>query len=222
MEEKELVKRLKQKEPGAFKELVELHQDRVLNTCYRFLFNREDSEDAAQEVFITVHHSLSSFKETASLSTWLYRIAVNRSIDLIRKKKRKKRFAPVKSLLGLEEEGKEVPAPEDENPQENLEQLERMDILQGAIDALPDNQRIAFTLGKCDGMGNKEIANIMELSLASVESLMHRAKRNLRKKLYGYFEKDLKRNRTLMLFLFFYIILSLQRASFSWLSRLKG
>lgn len=221
MDEKELIKRLKQKEPWAFKELVELYQDRVINTCYRFLFNREDAEDAAQEVFITAHQALSSFKETAALSTWLYRIAVNRSIDMIRKKKRKKRFAPVKSLLGLEEEGKEVPAPEHHNPRDTMEQGERMQILQEAIDSLPENQRVVFTLSKCDDMGNKEIAGVMGLTLSSVESLMHRAKKNLRKKLTAYFEWDLKRNRTMMIFLIIIIFSWLERASFPWISRLK-
>lgn len=221
MDEKDLIKRLKLKEPGAFKEMVELYQDRVLNTCYRFLFNREDAEEAAQDVFITAHQGLSSFKETAALSTWLYRIAVNRSIDMIRKKKRKKRFAPVKSLFGLEEEGKEVPAPEHYNPGETLEQSERMTILQEAIDSLPDNQRAVFTLSKCDGVGNKEISRIMNLSLSSVESLMHRAKRNLRKKLTAYFERDLKRNRTLMFFLIIIIFSWMERTSFHWISRLK-
>ena len=63
MDEKALIQSLKRNEPGAFKTMVELYQDRVLNTCYRFLFNREDAEDAAQEVFIEVYRSISSFRE---------------------------------------------------------------------------------------------------------------------------------------------------------------
>jgi RNA polymerase sigma-70 factor (ECF subfamily) len=207
MNQDTLIQRLKQDEPGAFKELVELYQDRVLNTCYRFLFNREDAEDAAQEVFIDVYNSIASFKQQASISTWLYRVAVNRCIDLIRKKKRKKRFAIIKSLLVYEEEGKELPAPEKSNPLEHLQQEERMAILMEAVDSLPENQRIAFTLSKCEGIGNKEIARIMDVTLSSVEALMHRAKRSLRKKLYHYFEKDLRKKVKVLVFFLIYLFM---------------
>ena len=110
MDEKELVQQLKRNEPGAFKTVVELYQDRVLNTCFRFLFNREDAEDVSQEVFIEVYRSIASFRAEAKLSTWIYHIAVTRSIDLIRKKNRKKRFSQVKSLLGVGKQGKELTA----------------------------------------------------------------------------------------------------------------
>jgi len=219
MTEQTLIQRLKNEEPGAFKELVELYQHRVINTCYRFLFNREDAEDTAQEVFIDVYNAVKNFNQEAQLSTWIYRIAVNRSIDSIRKKKRKKRFAPIKSLLGLEEEGKEIAAPDHWNPEKDLETSERMLILMTAVETLPENQRAVFTLSKCDGVGNKEIAAVMNLSLSSVEALMHRAKKKLRKQLFHYFEKDLKRDARLLFI--FIIFLTVQRARFSWLSRLK-
>jgi RNA polymerase sigma-70 factor (ECF subfamily) len=209
MDEKVLVQQLKRNEPGAFKTVVELYQNQVLNTCYRFLFNKEDAEDVAQEVFIEVYRSISAFREEAKLSTWVYHIAITRSIDLIRKKKRKKRFAQMKSLLGLEEEGKELPAPGKNDPLEKLEQEERMKILQEAIDTLPENQRIAFTLSKCEGTGNKKIAEIMGVTLSSVESLMHRAKKNLEKKLYHYYEKELTKRKKIFIILFFILVFRL-------------
>jgi len=206
MDEKVLVQQLKRNEPGAFKAVVELYQDRVLNTCYRFLFNREDAEDVAQEVFIEVYRSISSFRAEAKLYTWIYHIAVTRSIDLLRKKKRKKRFAQMKSLLGMEEEGKELPALGKDDPLEKLEQEERMSILHEAINSLPENQRIAFTLSKCEGTGNKKIAEIMGVTLSSVESLMHRAKKNLEKKLYHYFERDLIKRKKVFIILFLILV----------------
>ena len=209
MDEKVLVQQLKRNEPGAFRTVVELYQDQVLNTRYRFLYNKEDAEDVAQEVFIEVYRSISSFREEAKLSTWVYHIAISRSIDLIRKKKRKKRFAQMKSLLGLEEEGKELPAPGKNDPLEKLEQEERMKILEEAIDTLPENQRIAFTLSKCQGIGNKKIAEIMGVTLSSVESLMHRAKKNLEKKLYHYYEKELTKRKKIFIILFFILVLRL-------------
>lgn len=193
MDDQQLIKELKQQRAAAFKTVVTTYQDQVLNTCYRFLFNREDAEDVAQEVFIEVHRSASSFRGDSKLSTWIYRIAVSKSLNFLRHKKRKKRFAPVKSLFGLEEEGKELPDPNAFAPEDSLESMERLNVLQSAIDTLPENQKVAFTLSKCEGFGNKEIANIMGTSLSSVDSLIHRAKRKLRDKLYTYFEKDLKK-----------------------------
>lgn len=190
-----LLHRLKAKEPGAFKVLVELYQDRVLNTCYRFIFNREDAEDIAQEIFIEIHRSIIAFREESKLSTWIYRIAVTKSIDFIRKTKRKKRMSKLKSLAGMDKVANDTPAPLDSDPAKSLEQEERMRILQEAIDTLPENQRIAFTLSKSNGFGNKEIAEIMGTTLLSVESLMHRAKSKLKKKLYQYFEKDFKKKK---------------------------
>jgi RNA polymerase sigma-70 factor (ECF subfamily) len=73
-----------------------------------------------------------------------------------------------------------------------LEKIERKQILNRAIDRLPENQKIAITLSKYEGFGNKEIASIMDLSLSAVEALIHRAKKNLYKQLYRYFEKQVK------------------------------
>lgn len=208
--EQVLLSRLRAKEPRAFKVLVELYQDRVLNICYRFIFNREDAEDIAQEVFIEVYRSIVNFREEAKLSTWIYRIAVTKSIDFIRKTKRKKRMAQLKSLVGMEGEAKDIPAALDSDPAKGLEQEERMRILREAINTLPESQRIVFTLSKYKGFGNKEIADIMGATLSSVESLMHRAKNNLKKKLYQYFAAELKKRGkifTILFFAFFFVLI---------------
>jgi RNA polymerase sigma-70 factor (ECF subfamily) len=210
-QEQELLSQLRGKAPRAFKVLVERYRDHVLNICYRFIFNREDAEDIAQEVFIEIHRSIFTFRGEAKLSTWIYRIAVTRSIDFIRKIKRKKRMAQIKSLMGIEAEVKNIPAPLDNDPAKGLEQEERRRKLREAVDSLPENQRIAFTLSKYKGLGNKEIADIMGTSLASVESLVHRAKNNLKKKLYRYFERSWqtkgKRFITFFFALFFVLIM---------------
>ena len=187
--QKELINQLKATSEHAFKLLVETYQEKVLNTCYHFLHNKLDAEDLAQEVFIEVFRSIDHFKEDAQLSTWIYRIAVNKSLDSIRKKKRKKRFAYVMSLTGIGEVEKELPLPAPSNPQVDLEQKERIKILNQAIDSLPENQKVAITLSKYEGFSNKEVAEILGTSLSAVESLIHRAKINLHKKLYQFYEK---------------------------------
>lgn len=186
----ELIVQLIDGDPAAFRELVESNQDKVINTCFSFVKNREDAEDVAQEVFIEVYHSIKGFRKDAKLSTWLYRIAVNKSLDHIRKKKRKKRFAQLVFLDSMEgNEVFEVPALD--NPQKELEDSERSKVLLFAINQLPKNQKIAITLSKFEKLTNKEITSIMDTSLSAVEALMHRAKTNLRKKLQNYYEKHI-------------------------------
>ncbi len=172
-----------------FQSIVETHQEKVRNTCFRFVNNSEDADDVAQDVFIQVYESLSHFRKESELSTWIYRIAVNKSLDFIRKKKRKKRFAQITSLFGLSEEKEEIQLPGSDNPHSELEDKERQQILKRAVDKLPDNQKIAITLSKYEGYSNKDIASIMDISLSAVEALIHRAKNNLHKRLHHYFEK---------------------------------
>ncbi len=186
---KELLNRLKSGDEIAFKECVESQKDKVLNTCYYFVQNLSDAEDLAQEVFIEVYRAISNYREDAQLSTWIYRIAVNKSLDFIRKKKRKKRFAHILSFFSSADIRKELQVPAPNNPQSDLEQKERIEILNKSIDLLPENQKVAITLSKYEGFSNKEIAEILGTSLSAVESLIHRAKNNLHKKLYQFYEK---------------------------------
>jgi RNA polymerase sigma-70 factor (ECF subfamily) len=162
-----------------FKSIVEIHQEKVRNTCFRFVNNSDDADDVTQEVFIQVYESLSHFRNESELSTWIYRIAVNKSLDFIRRKKRAKRFAKLISLFGFEETSKEIVLPVSGNPHTDLEDKERKQILDWAIDKLPEKQQTAIKLSKYEGFSNKEIAEIMELSLSAVEGLIHRAKKNL-------------------------------------------
>ena len=185
--EKDFLQNLKRGEDRAFKILVEQHQEKVRNTCYRIVNNKEDAEDVAQDVFVEIYRSVKHFRKDAQLSTWIYRIAVNKSLDFIRKKRRKKRFGQVLSLFGLGEEEKKSQLTSEEDPHADLERQERTRILNQVIDTLPVTQKVAITLSKYEDLRNSEIAEIMETSLSAVESLIHRAKENLRKNLYSYY-----------------------------------
>lgn len=164
--------------------IVDQHQELVYNTCYRFVFNREDAEDLAQEVFLEVFRSLDDFREESKLSTWIYRIALTKSLDHLRRQNRKKRFSSLKRLIGTNDPAEDIPAPEFANPASNYLEQERALVLRSALDKLPDNQKAAFLLSKEDGFSNKEIADILNISVSAVESLVHRAKKNLQEKLY--------------------------------------
>lgn len=130
------------------------------------------------------------FRRDADVSTWIYRIAVNASLSFVRRSKRKKRWAVLRSLVGAEGRELAVPAPRAEEPHRLLEEGERMRVLAGAVDRLPEGQKTAITLDRYEGFDHREIAAIMGLSVPAVEALLHRAKEHLRKDLAGYFEKE--------------------------------
>lgn len=181
-----LIEQLKQKDESAFKTIVETWQDLVFNTAIGIVQNSEDAEDVAQEVFVQVFESVSSFKGESKFSTWIYRITITKAMDHIRRKKRKKRFAFIQSLFGLNNEVLHDP-PDFHHPGINLDNKERAAVLFKAIEKLPENQKIAFTLHKIEGLSYQEVSVVMNSSISSVESLLHRAKNNLKKNLWNYY-----------------------------------
>jgi RNA polymerase sigma-70 factor (ECF subfamily) len=186
-----LIERLKKGDEAAFKEIVESSQGLVYNTALGIVQNPEDAEDVTQEVFVQLYESIKSFKGESKLSTWLYRITVSKAMDHLRKKKRKKRFAYVQSLFGANEELVLDP-PDFVHPGVSLDNKEKAKELFKAIDQLPAKQKIAFTLNRIEGLSYQEISEIMKLTVASVESLLHRARKNLRKNLETYYLQNEK------------------------------
>jgi RNA polymerase sigma-70 factor (ECF subfamily) len=176
-EDPEIWKKLKTGDKTAFNELVRLHSNRVLNTCYRFLLNKADAEDVSQEVFIEVYRSIGSFRNESKLSTWIYRIAVTKSLDELKRRNRKKRISDFGKILHLNEVADWIAG--GPTADESVNEKEKMVEVLLALNTLPDNQRVAFTLSKIDGYSNKEIAEIMKITIVAVESLIYRAKKSV-------------------------------------------
>ncbi len=174
----------------AFRQLVEQNKDKVVNTCFGFVHQKEDAEDIAQDVFIEAWLSYHKFRGEASLSTWLYRIAVNKSLDALRKQKTKKYIGLFKTLLQLGGEAVDKIKLTEPDPLQQIEQCEREQALYKALDKIPVNQRIAITLSKFEDLSMKEIAGVMETSESAVESLLSRAKVSLRKHLDDYYKNN--------------------------------
>ena len=183
-----MIDRLKKGSSEAFRTLVEQSSQKVVNTCYGFVKNASDAEDIAQEVFLEVYKSIRTFRSDADLNTWLYRIAVNKSLDFLRKQKRKKRITDLRGLFLF----KKAKNSTDIAPGDHLEQKERQELLREQIDLLPENQKIALILSQYEQMPNARIADIMDTTESAVESLLHRARENLRKNLEKYFQKKLE------------------------------
>jgi len=192
MSESEIIQNLKSGEQHAFVFLVQHYGPKVLNTSLGILQNLEDAEDITQEIFLEICQSIPQFKGESQLSTWIYKITVNKSLDFLRKKKRKKRMGIFQRLFEQENHMANAELAHFEHPGIELENKERSVILFQAIDQLPENQKTAFILCKLEDLSYKEISEVMGTSISSVESLLHRAKQNLQKLLRHYYENNEK------------------------------
>lgn len=172
-------------DPPNFRAIVEQWQNMVYNTALSIVQIEEDAEDITQDVFLDVYEKLSEFRGEAQLSTWIYRITINKSLDFEKKKKRQKNGGLFKQIFGVREEEEPVNF---NHPGVLLDNKEKAAALFKALKVLPEKQRVAFTLHKIEGLPYQEIAAIMDTSLYSVESLMVRAKAGLKKTLEQFYQ----------------------------------
>lgn len=163
------------------------HRIMVFNLALHYVLNVEDAEEITQDVFIKVYESMEKFNQNSSLKTWIYRITVNKSIDYIKHKNSQKRFYIFGKKSSSEKEYLNTASYE--HPAVLLENKQKSAILFEAINTLPENQKTALLLSKLEGLGNIEIAEIMEINIGAVESLQVRAKKALREKLGQKFEE---------------------------------
>lgn len=191
MTESELISGLQKKDERAFNEAFKLYSSMVLNTAMGIVHDHDEAEDLVQEVMIEVLKSVNKFKGESTLKTWIYRLTISKSLDILRAKKRQKRGG-LFTFVSLKNDESWMHKPDFNHPGVLLENKERAAVLFKAIDQLADNQKIAFTLHKLENRSYKEIAEIMETSISSVESLMHRAKKKLQKLLKNFYELDRK------------------------------
>ncbi len=172
---------------AAFKIFYEYFKAKVYNTAISYLQNAEEAEEITQDVFVEIFHSAITFKGESSPSTWVYRITINKCLDALRYRKRKKRFGFLSSLFGDSVDSPELDIPHFDHPGIALENKENASILFGVIDLLPENQKTAFILSQLEELPQKEIADTMQLSQKAVESLIQRAKANLRNNLEKFY-----------------------------------
>lgn len=184
------IKRLKSGDEKAYREAVKIYSDRVYNVILGLVQNQLDAEDLTQDVFVEMFRSIGSFRGDSALSTWVYRLALQKGLEYHRKSSRLKRKGFLISLFGKE---KEVLIPAEApfyHPGIKLENKERSAILFKAVSGLPEKQQGAFILHKVEGLSHAEIASVMKISVSAVESLIFRAKEKLKIVLSDYYEKN--------------------------------
>jgi RNA polymerase sigma-70 factor (ECF subfamily) len=188
MTDREIIRGIIQRDPLVFNEVVNQYHQHVIRTCYSLVHDDHDARDLAQEVFIEMLESAEYFRGEAKLSTWIYRIAVNKSLNHLRRQKRKQILVRLGFRTGIGENPPEAEnVPGHEPADAGLEERELRKALHLAIGSLPANQRIAFTMHRYEELSYKEIAEVMNVSVSSVESLLHRAKLNLQQRLEKYY-----------------------------------
>lgn len=173
-------KEQKLKEQLNVKELYDQYSKLVFNLALQYVQNQQDAEEIVQDVFVSIHQNQDQFEGKSSAKTWIYRITINKSLDFLRSKKRKKRFGFLISWIDVS--AKEEPH-QFSHPGIELEQKEGMERLFTWINELPENQKTALILSKIESKSQVEIAEIMNLTPKAVESLVQRAKSNLQKKI---------------------------------------
>lgn len=177
---------LSQGDKQAQKKLVQIYGQKIYNLVYYHLQNAEEAEEVTQDVFLKTIKKVDTFKSESKFDTWLYRLAVNESLDKIRYNQRQKRKVekiPLDKLVFAVKS-------QVNNPAQELQSQENMETLLGKIEELPERQKTALLLSKMEGKSQKEIGEIMDLSPKAVESLVQRAKRNLKEKLSEYFKEN--------------------------------
>ena len=182
--ERSFLKRLRDRDERAFRELLETHRDRVFNITFRMLGNRHEAEDVAQEVFITVFKTIDQFREESKFSTWLYRVAVNHCKNRIkylarRHDKDRDELDETTTSGGNGAIGSTAPR----SPARALEGMQMEKLLQEAIASLDEEQRTVIVLRDIEDLSIEEICKITELPDGTVKSRLHRARLVLRKKL---------------------------------------
>jgi RNA polymerase sigma-70 factor (ECF subfamily) len=174
-DEAPLVERLRAGEESAYREFVETYQDRILTVVARVAGGTRDAEDLAQEAFLKAFAAIDRFEGKSALYTWLYRIAINTARDWIAARRRR----PAVPLEG--ESGLIVDPPDPgESPEQSSHRRERAAIVRAALERLPEPFRTTLILREMEGNTYEEVANILGISIGTVESRIFRARCKLR------------------------------------------
>lgn len=179
----ELMRRIAAGDDQAFARLVERHQNVVVGTVAKMLGNASEAEDISQQVFLRVWRHAKRYKPDAKFTTYLFTITRNLVFNEVRRRKRRNE---VSSDEREEMSHHQVADASERQPDEELARQELCEIVDRAIAALPEQQRLAVVLRRYEQMPYEEIGEVLELSLPAVKSLLFRARTTLRASLSGY------------------------------------
>jgi len=185
-DEMALVKRAKQGDLTAYDELVRRYQERIYATVYHMTANHEDANDLAQDAFIKAFQALKSFKGGSSFYTWVYRIAVNKTINFLKQRKNKAQMSLDDLDFNAEHDPDLVALISDKTPRREASLAELQEKLNAAMQKLSEPHRLVVTLHDVQGMSHEEIAEIMDCNIGTVRSRLFYARQQLQAYLSDY------------------------------------
>ncbi|MHC4548342.1 MAG: RNA polymerase sigma factor [Planctomycetota bacterium] len=174
IDDRELVRRIREGDAEALRAIVERYQERIFALIYGIVRDRHEVEDVAQEVFLKVYTRIHAFDERSRFYTWLYRVAVNAAKDHVKKRSRR-------PAVALDEEA--TLADQAESPVGHAATAETRRQVREEIAALPVRYREVLTLRELEGLSYIEIAQVLQISIGTVESRLHRARARLKRRL---------------------------------------
>ena len=184
-----LIKRFCRGSIEAFEELITRYESKIYNLAMRFTRNPEDAEEVLQDVFATLYRKLDGFEGKSQFSSWLYRIIVNAAFMKLRKRKQDNTV----SIEDLSPTMRQICVDRDPLTSVRSDNIsinrELRDMLQAAIERLPEQYRAVFVLRDVDGLSNQEVGEILDLSIPAVKSRLHRSRLMLRKRLRNYHDE---------------------------------
>ncbi len=177
LEDSQIIAEVLNGDPAAFEQLVRKHQDRLFNTIFHLIRDREEAEDVVQEALVKSYVKLSTFQGQSAFYTWLYRIAFNIALGKQRRKRTTTSVDEAREVRGLE------PIDDGERPGDRMEQAEQAQEVRRALDALNEQHRAILVLREMEGCCYEVISEVLDLPIGTVRSRLHRARIQLRQEL---------------------------------------
>jgi RNA polymerase sigma-70 factor (ECF subfamily) len=193
----ELVERARARDVAAFEALVDRHEEKIYRVAMRFVRNETDAREILQETFLSAWRNLDGFQGKAQFASWLYRVAVNASLMLLRSQKRHPQVAVDDVADETLDQAARTAGPglglgEDDwskRPDEQLQSEELRQAIQTAVDGLPESQRSVFLLRDVDGLSTEETGEVLGVTVPTVKTRLHRARLALRGAISQYFDR---------------------------------
>ncbi len=188
--EADLIARLQAGEEEAFEALLTRYQGPIYRLARRLTRNREDAEEAVQDTFLSVYRKIGDFDGRAAIGTWLYRIATNAALMVLRRRRPEPHLSIEEELPRFAEDGMHAGVVTDwsDLPHDRLLAAELREVLREAINALPQDYRAIVVLRDIEGLSNQEAADVLGTTVFAIKSRLHRARLVLRERLAGYLE----------------------------------
>ena len=182
--ENHLIQLVREGDLSAWGELIQIHQDQLYNSIVRVVGHPDRARDVVQDAFIQAIENISRFDGKSQFFTWLYRIAFNRAMSMYRKHK-----SEVSLEVARENAGDETMADAQDQPEDRVLQSELVEEVHQALEQLSAEHRAVIVLREIEGCEYEQMAEILEISLGTVRSRLHRARSEMRRLLRGYFDQ---------------------------------